>query len=300
MRPRARLSARITQLWCYPLKSAAGVRLERALLTRAGVEGDRNWMVTTPAGRFLTQRELPRLALIAASLTEEMLLLHERARPLPDERDARMSVLRVPLQCEGPRVPVAIWKDSCIGIDAGDEAAAWLTRFLQRDCRLVRFDPLQRRLSPRRWTGELEADNHFSDGFPLLVISEASLEDLNSRLPRPLPMNRFRPSIVLTGIDPYDEDRIDELMDGPLRLKMVKPCARCRITTTNQDTAEVEGEEPLATLRSYRYDRELNGVLFGQNAVVATGAGSLLRCGQDLQVRWKSSGAKAPSGPAAT
>lgn len=280
-------SARIAQLWCYPLKSAAGVALENALLTRMGLDADRSWMVITPSGRFLTQRELPRLALIAASLTEEALLLQERVGPQPLDRNARPPDLRVPLRCQGPRVPVTIWKDSCIGIDAGDEAAAWLRQVLRQECRLVRFDPEQRRLSSSRWTGPLEAENRFTDGFPVLVISEASLEDLNSRLARALPMNRFRPSIVLAGLEPYGEDRIDELICGPVRLKIVKPCARCKITTTNQDTAEVEGEEPLATLRSYRYDPELKGVLFGQNAIIVAGAGSVLRCGQDLQVRWK-------------
>ncbi len=288
------MSIRITQLWCYPLKSGAGVRLEQALLTAAGLDGDRSWMVTTPAGRFLTQREVPRLALVRPALRDDMLVLQAHVPtgpaspdPHPPDAEPRLPDLRVPLRGDGPRVEVQVWKDTCIGIDAGDEAAAWLGQLLQRDCRLVRFDPAQRRLSSRQWTGAIEAENLFSDGFPVLVISEASLEDLNSRLERPLPMNRFRPNIVIAGVDPYDEDRIDELRDGPLRLKIVKPCTRCKITTTNQDTAEVEGDEPLRTLKSYRYDPTLKGVLFGQNAVILAGAGSLVRRGQPLQVRWK-------------
>jgi MOSC domain-containing protein len=298
------MSIRITQLWCYPLKSGSGVALEQALLTAAGLDGDRSWMVITPAGRFLTQREVPRLALVRPALGADALLLQARAparsRAGPASAQPHLPDLRVPLRGDGRRVEVVVWKDTCVGIDAGDAAAAWLGQLLERDCRLVRFDPAQRRLSSRQWTGSIEAENRFSDGFPVLVISEASLEDLNSRLDRPLPMNRFRPNIVLAGVDPYDEDRIDELYDGPLRLKIVKPCTRCRITTTNQDTAEVEGDEPLRTLKSYRYDPQLKGVRFGQNAVIVAGAGSSLRCGQILQVRWKSAAAQARSGHATT
>jgi MOSC domain-containing protein len=272
----AAATVRIAQLWCYPLKSAAGIALDEARLTPAGLEADRSWMIVTPAGHFLTQREVPRLALISPALTADALQLRVRS-----------AVLTVPLHADGSRIPVRIWKDSCLGIDAGDEAAAWLGRLLQRECRLVRFDPAQRRLSSRHWSGALEAENRFTDGFPLMVLSEASLAELNTRLQSPLPMNRFRPNIVLAGIDPYEEDRIGELSDGALRLRLVKPCTRCRITTTNQRTAEVEGDEPLRTLKSYRYDATLKGVLFGQNALVVAGAGSLLARGQSLQVSWK-------------
>ncbi|HTW75546.1 MAG TPA: MOSC N-terminal beta barrel domain-containing protein [Steroidobacteraceae bacterium] len=281
------MSVRIAQLWCYPLKSAGGIALEQALLGASGLQADRSWMLTTPTGRFLTQREVPRLALIRPILDGDTLQLHALQPPGTPRPEPPLPDLRVPLQGDGRRVEVRIWKDGCLGVDAGDEAARWLARVLQRDCRLVRFDPARRRLSPRRWTGAIEAENRFSDGFPLLVISEASLEDLNSRLQRPLPMSRFRPNIVLAGAAAYDEDRIDELSDGPLRLKLVRPCARCRITTTNQETAELEGDEPLTTLKSYRYDAALRGVLFGQNALIVSGVGSLLRRGQSLQVRWK-------------
>ena len=198
-----------------------------------------------------------------------------------------LPVLRVPLGLEGLRVPVAIWKDTCPGIDAGDSPAAWLRQCLERECRLVRFDPACRRLSSMQWTGGLEAENRFSDGYPLLVIGRASLDDLNARLARALPMNRFRPNLVIDGLGPYDEDRIDELFDDSVRLKIVKPCARCTITTTEQSTGEVDGAEPLRTLKAYRHDPMLNGVRFGQNAIIVQGHGAALRRGQQLSVRWK-------------
>ncbi len=272
-----RSRARIASLHCYPLKSAAGVDLERAQLTPAGISRDREWMVVTPAGRFLTQRELPRMALIRPAVAEGALILTAPGLP----------TLRVPLERDGPRLPVVVWKDTCPAVDAGNEAAEWLTQCLERECRLVRFDPAHRRLSSMDWTGGREAENRFSDGYPLLIIGRASLEDLNSRLSRALPMNRFRPNIVIEGLAAFDEDRIDELIGDGVRLKIVKPCTRCKITTTEQSTGECEGDEPLRTLKSFRFDRNLKGVLFGQNAIIVQGDSATLHADQQLDVQWK-------------
>lgn len=271
------MSATIVALHCYPLKSARGLDLPQAQLTPAGIAHDRRWMLISASGRFLTQRELPRMALIQPRVSAGELLLQA-----PD-----MPPLRVPLEQAHRIVTVQVWKDECPALDEGDAAAQWCSRLLQRECRLVRFDPEHRRLSSRAWTGTIEAENRFSDGFPLLVISRASLADLNARLATPLPMNRFRPNIVLDGIGPYEEDQIDELFCDEVRLRIVKPCTRCRITTTDQARGELDGEEPLRTLKSYRYDAQLRGVLFGQNAVIVQGLNAVLRCGQTLQVRWK-------------
>jgi uncharacterized protein YcbX len=270
-------SARIESLHYYPLKSARAVELERALLTGAGFEDDRRWMLVTNSGRFITQRELPRLALLSPRLAPDALVL--AAPQLPP--------IAIPLSRLGERRRVTLWHDQCEAFDEGDEVAAWLCAFLGRECRLVRFDPTHRRLSERAWTGEFEAENRFSDGFPILALNIASLTDLNSRLASPLPLNRFRPNIVLAGLAPYEEDRIEELCGEGVRLKLVKPCTRCRITTTNQDTGEVEGDEPLRTLRGYRYDALLHGVCFGQNAIVIEGAGATLMRGQSLKIRWR-------------
>ena len=270
-------SARIAALHCYPVKSAAGVELGQALLTLAGFEDDRRWMLVTNAGHFITQRELPRLALLRPRVSPTALLL--AAPQLPQ--------ISIALGRQGQRRTVSVWQDHCEAFDEGDEVAAWLHAFLGLECRLVRFDPAQRRLSERAWTGQYQAENRFSDGFPLLALNAASLTDLNGRLAAPLPMNRFRPNIVLEGLQPYDEDRIDELCGTGVRLKLVKACTRCRITATNQDSGEVEGDEPLRTLRSYRYDALLHGVCFGQNAIVVEGAGATLRRGQLLAIRWR-------------
>ena len=270
-------SARVAALYYYPLKSGRGLELEEASLTIAGLEHDRRWMVTNAAGRFMTQRELPRLALLRPTLGADALLI---------DAPGAMT-LRVPFAQQGARRRVRIWDDQCTALDEGDAASHWLTAWLGRETRLVRFDPAERRLSSSHWTGSFEAENRFSDGFPLLVLSRASLTDLNARLNVKLPVDRFRPNLLLDGLDAYDEDRIEELRAEGVRLRIVKPCARCKITTTNQDRGEVEGVEPLATLKTYRYDATLKGVLFAQNTIVVEGAGRTLRRGQSLEVHWK-------------
>jgi uncharacterized protein len=270
-------SARIAALYYYPVKSARGIELEQATLTPAGFVDDRRWMLVNGAGRFLTQREWPRLALLQAAVSATALRLDAPGMP----------ALAILLSQQGTRRRVQIWNDHCDAFDEGDAAAAWLQQMLQTECRLVRFDPSQRRLSSSRWTGAHEAENRFSDAFPLLVLGAASLDDLNRRLGTPLPVNRFRPSVLLEGLQPYDEDDIVELCADGIRLQLVKACTRCKITTTNQQTGVPEGEEPLRTLRSYRYDAQLHGVCFGQNAIVVVGAGRTLHRGQQLEVRWR-------------
>jgi hypothetical protein len=262
----------LAALHLYPVKSCRGIALAEAAVTAAGLEHDREWMIVTPEGRFLTQREEPRLALVATALDPVALTLATE----------RAGSIAVPLGQRGEAREVTVWRDRCAAIDQGDEPARWFTELLGRPARLVRFDPRQRRVSDPAWTGGLDAQNRFSDGFALLALSRASLADLNARLGRPLPMDRFRPNLVLEGLPPYGEDGLGELVAGTVRLRRVKPCTRCVITTTDQFTGTVAGDEPLRTLRSYRWDAALRGVTFGQNLIVVAGAGARLRVGQEL------------------
>lgn len=263
----------LAALHVYPVKSCRGIQLAEATVGDAGLEHDREWMIVTPDGRFLTQRECPRLATVAVSLDGDALRLETPSH----------GGVSVPLDHRGAPLEVTVWRDRCRAFDQGDVAAAWLGDLLGRDARLVRFDPQRRRLSDLAWTGGLEAVNRFSDGFALLAISRASLQDLNSRLPAPLPMDRFRPNLELDSLPPYGEDQLGDLLAGPVRLRRVKPCARCVITTTDQATGSVAGDEPLRTLKTYRWDASLRGVTFGQNLIVVAGAGTRLRQGQSLQ-----------------
>jgi uncharacterized protein YcbX len=261
-------------LHVYPVKSCRGIALEEAPVTATGLEHDREWMVVTPGGRFLTQRELPRLALVGTRLEQRSLWLSApHAAPL-----------EIPLGHVGTPARVLVWRDHCAARDAGDAAARWLAEFLEREVRLVRFDAAHRRQSDPAWTGTARAYAQFADGYALLAISTASLDDLNARLPKPLPMNRFRPNLVLDGLPPYGEDTLGEFhVGGQVRLRAVKPCTRCAVTTTDQGTGAVDGAEPLRTLKTYRWNAGLRGVAFGQNVIVLAGAGTRLVRGMELR-----------------
>jgi uncharacterized protein len=268
----------ISALYVHPIKSCAGIGVREALLIETGLEFDRAWMVVDAHGRFLTQRELPRMALVVPTLKHTELVL----------RAPGMLALHLALDAVEAPTRVTVWKDEVAAYDMGDLAAQWFSDFLGRKCRLVRFDPEQKRLSNKQWTGDLDAENAFSDGYPVLVTSEASLADLNERLAKrgaaPVEMNRFRPNIVLSGLDAFGEDHLDEIRfdtpEGQVVLKLVKPCSRCTIPSVDPSTGE-QGHEPSDTLATYRADARLDGAItFAMNAVIVQGVECGLRAGQ--------------------
>ncbi|HZY19821.1 MAG TPA: MOSC N-terminal beta barrel domain-containing protein [Ramlibacter sp.] len=274
---------RIARLFVYPVKSCAGVEVAEAVLTTAGLDLDRAWMVVDAQGRGVTQRELPRMALVRPQLkTLEVVL-----------RAPGMLALHLAIDSVEAAVRVRVWDDEVPAYDMGDVAAQWFTDFLGQPLRLVRFDPDHRRLSNLKWTGGIEAPNQFSDGYPVLVTSEASLAGLNRRLAAaghaPVGMERFRPNIVLGGVEAHDEDRVDLLRvaGGAVVLKPVKPCPRCPIPNIDPATAQaspVVGD----TLQGYRQDARLGGaVSFGMNAIVLAGDDELLRVGQTVAGDWR-------------
>lgn len=267
----------LLRLLSYPVKSCRGSTTSAAVLDQAGLRWDRNWMIVDGTDRFVTQRSHPQLARIDCRIDAGLLTM---ACPgLPE------------LQIEPARVPalartVSIWGAAYRALDEGEHVAAWLSECLGGHYRLVRWDDAVARISDRSWTGSDIALNRFSDGFPLLVIGEASLADLNARLPEALPMNRFRPNLVLGGLQAYEEDHIETISAGNVSLRIVKPCTRCEITTTDQRTG-ARGEEPLRTLATYRSDPRVGGgITFGQNAIITHGIGETLREGMPFEVRW--------------
>ncbi|MFO7278241.1 MAG: MOSC N-terminal beta barrel domain-containing protein [Pseudomonadota bacterium] len=266
-------TATVEALFIYPLKSARAIPRERTVLGPAGFEWDRHWMVVNAQGRFLTQRTHPRLAVIETMLTDDALVL----------RAPGLSPLTVPCRPEGTPREVRIWDDTCTALDQGDEAAAWLGSVIGEPVRLVRVPATPGRRANPRYAGDVAAPVAFPDGFPLLVCNTASLEELNRRLPQPLPMTRFRPNIVLGGLQPFAEDRISEIRIGEAVLRLVKPCTRCAITGTDQVTGERSGD-PLPVLRTFRFDRALRGVTFGENAVIAAGVGATIERGTSCTV----------------
>ncbi len=275
----------VQALFVHPIKSCAGVSLDESLLIETGLEFDRAWMVVDPEGRFVTQRELPRMALIQPSLKTYDLIL----------RAPGMLALHLSLDTVEQPVRVTVWDDEVAAYDMGDLCARWFSDFLGRELRVVRFDPEQKRLSDKHWAGDIDAENAFADGFPLLVTSTASLAELNRRLlevgEQPVTMARFRPNLVLDGLEAHGEDHLDEITiqsdEGPVRLRLVKPCARCPIPDVDPITAET-GHQVGDVLLTYRADARLSGKLtFGMNAVIVEGIDRALRVGMTGAATYK-------------
>jgi uncharacterized protein YcbX len=243
---------RLSEIHIYPIKSARGISLTSARVDIRGLEHDRRWMVVDERGKFLTQRSVPRMALIRVELRPAHLVVTA----------AGMEDLLLPLRPESGRtVRVHVWDDSLDAMDTGEEAAVWFTEMLSRQCRLVFMPDQAERLANPKYAPQKTLVS-FADAFPFLLISRASLDDLNSRLAEPVPMNRFRPNVVLDGCDAYEEDTWASLRIGNIGFRVAKACSRCTVPTVNQDTG-VRGSEPIRTLGTYR---TMNGkIYFGQN-----------------------------------
>lgn len=265
----------LSALFVHPIKSCAGIAVRDSLLIETGLEFDRAWMVVDGRGEMLTQRELPRMALIQPTLRHHDVVL----------RAPGMLTLHLALDTVEERTRVRVWDDVIKAYDMGALAGQWLSDFLGRPgLRLVRFDPEEERLSSRQWTGDIEAQNTFTDGFPLLVVSMASLAELNRRLAAAghdaVTMQRFRPNLVLDGLagaalDAHAEDFVDTLEidapEGPVVLKLVKPCSRCTIPDIDLLSA-AQGHAVADTMSAYRANPIVSGGLtFGMNAVIVSG-----------------------------
>ena len=279
------LSCTLHSLYVHPVKSCAGIAVHRSLLLETGLEFDRSWMLVDERAEFVTQRELPRLSLVQPTLRHDDLVL----------RAPGMLALHLALDRVDSALSVRVWDDWVPAWDMGALAAQWFSDFTGRPLRLARFDPEHRRLSDRRWTGVHEAQTAFADGFALLVTSTASLAELNRRLQQqgatPVEMARFRPNLVLDGIEAHDEDHVDRLEidtpQGTVQLALVKPCARCTIPGVDPQTG-VQGFEVIDALAAYRSDPRVDGAAtFGMNAIVVGGVEHQLAVGQACRARFK-------------
>ena len=294
--PAADLTARIDQLFIYPVKSCAGMALTESTLCEFGLDLDRAWMVVDAHGEFVSQRELPRMALVTPKLKSNELIL----------RAPGMLALHVNIDAVEQPAQVKVWDDVVNAYDMGDVAAQWFTDFLSltdaglpganaAKYRMVRFDPDHKRLSSLKWTQGREALNQFADGFPLLVTSSASLGVLNDKLAAAgqarVTMARFRPNVVLSGVQAHDEDRLAQLQifteSGPVTLALVKPCARCPIPNIDPATAQ-SSPEVGDMLQSYRQDARVEGqITFGMNAITVEGFDAVLRVGQTVTANFR-------------
>ncbi|MCW8988344.1 MAG: MOSC domain-containing protein [Gammaproteobacteria bacterium] len=243
----------VSRLSIYPVKSCRGISQYSSYVEEFGLKNDRRWMVVDEHGVMLTQRKIARMCLIQPELNATGLTLAAES----------MLQLQVDVPLATQTYTVKVWKDECLAYDAGDEAAHWLSQFLSTKCRLVYFPADEFRQVDLDYArvGDKTA---FSDGFPLLLISQASLDDLNQRLVIPVPMSRFRPNLVVAGCEAYAEDSWKKIQIGSITCRIVKPCSRCVIPSINIETAERE-EEPTKTLISYR--KRDNKIYFGQNVI---------------------------------
>lgn len=278
----------IENLYIYPVKSLQGISLPKAELTVRGFRYDRNWMITDQNGHFLTQRKIPAFATLQVQVTEGGIRLTSGSGdPFDVLFDSKEKELR----------DTEIWSDHCKALDEGDEVSDWLTDTLGTvkgsRLRLVRIhDGYRRMVDPAHLRQGENPHTAFADGYPYLVTSVSSLNRLNEKLieagAEAVPMDRFRPNIVISGPEPFSENRIDELAsaDGHWRLGLRKPCKRCKVTTVDQTAGTISNPaEPLRTLTKMQTVPELHGAYFGQNAILLSGEGGMVRVGDRLTAK---------------
>jgi len=278
--------AQITDLFIYPVKSLKGIALNESMTALRGLQYDREWMVTTSDYEFITQREIPLMSMIEVSIDPDTLTLSSKNN----------TKFQVPLLLSSTTViKASVWGDICDAYDEGDDVSLWLTsalgQYKGKSLRLVRFASQGLRPVPSKYLEGMEAQSAFSDQFPYLITSWESLEKLNKGLikngSQVAEMDRFRPNIVVKGIDNLEKKTSQNLLchksgyDFGLR----KPCKRCKIITINQDNGKIDNpKEPLATLTSLRFSDEIKGAFFGQNAILLSNKNYILKVGDELSI----------------
>jgi len=245
----------LTEINIYPVKSMAGIALQSSAIDAMGLQYDRRWMVVSPQGKFITQRSHPQMALIQPSLNKGQLTLssfglEDHIVPLANSKSAYKSV--------------QVWRDTVRARHLSDTTDHWLKHTIGEDCHLVYIDDQEMRQCDLTYAKQGDRTG-FADGFPLLLISRASLDNLNSKLKKPVTMQRFRPNLVVSGCDAFAEDCWTSMQINSLSFKIVKPCSRCVITTVDPKLGLVTTSEPLQTLASYR--KRDNKIYFGQNII---------------------------------
>ena len=261
----------LSHLFIYPIKSLGGISLTEAQVEERGLQYDRRWMLTDPNGHLLSQRDIPQMALLDVEIRTHSLRVIHRQQPIPP--------LDIPLTPpQSSLTLVTVWDDTFEVVPVGQEADEWFSAVLGTPSRLMYLPNHSLRRVDEKYVPE-PLNVSFADGYPLLIIGQASLDGLNARLTEPLPMNRFRPNLVFTGGEPHAEDTWSEFQVGTISFRGVKPCGRCVMTTIDQQTAE-KGAEPLKTLATYR--RNGHKILFGQN-LVALSTGKI-RVGDKIEL----------------
>jgi uncharacterized protein len=264
----------ISDLFVYPVKSCAGLRMQEVSIVPTGFAFDRNWMVVDADGNFVTQREYPTLALVKPQLNGGITLSAPGMAPLQVSADGG----------DEP-VTITLFGESHSAVATTPEADAWFSQYLGGPFRLVKCDPAKLRKGGVQYPERDDAPTSFVDNYGVLVISQASHASLNQKLAQAVPMNRFRPNIVVAGIDEHEEDYFTNARSGAVALRFINPCYRCSLTSIDQQSA-TPGLDVLPTLSTYRYDEAAKGVKFGAYAAISAGIGSQLKVDSDLDVDW--------------
>jgi uncharacterized protein YcbX len=270
-------NATLSEINIYPIKSLGGISLSETLVEVCGPRYDRRWMLADAQGRFITQREFPKMATLQLSVNENHLNV-----------TAGDESLDIPFDTEtvGNEIGVEVWGSFFTAETGYPQASQWFSDILGTNCQLVRMNQNSNRaVNPDYAVNKLKDKVSFADGYPYLLIGEGSLSDLNSKLATPVPMNRFRPNLVVSGVDPFAEDGWKKIRVGSTIFHFVKPCARCVMTTIDQQTGIPEGKEPLKTLATYRTVKKdgENKILFGQN-LIAENTGDTIRVGDSVEI----------------
>lgn len=261
----------VSQLFIYPVKSLGGISVSSAIITASGFKYDRKWMLVDKDLRCLTQRELPAMALLQVELTRGGLKVFHKEKP-------NCSIL-IPFSSENSETfIVKIFDETCDATSVSRVIDEWFSKMLSINCKLVYFPDTSARVVDKQYAINNETTN-FTDGYPFLMLGQASLDDLNMRLAEKLPVNRFRPNIVFTGGQPYEEDSMAHFIINKIHFNGVKLCARCVITTVDQDKG-VNSKEPLRTLATYR--QKNNKIYFGQNLLA--GEKGIISIGDAIQI----------------
>jgi uncharacterized protein YcbX len=244
----------LSQIWIYPVKSLRGIELQSALVEARGLQYDRRWMIVNEDGRMLTQRDFPVMARITTSIEAQLTLAFEATQ------------IQVPLKLEGERRRVTVWRDEVMAVDCGDEVAYFLSNILGQSARLVWMPNDSNRLVDKAFAHNDEVTS-FSDGFPFLIMGEATVNDLNDRIisngDEPIEATRFRPNFLFSGGQPLDEENWARFTIGEIEFEAIKPCSRCTVTTIDQNSGLRMGVEPLKSLKDYR--KFGSAVYLGQN-----------------------------------
>jgi uncharacterized protein len=265
----------ISELFVYPVKSCAGVRMSEVSIVPTGFDLDRTWMVVDADGTFVTQREHPKLAPVTPRMDNSGVTLSAPG----------MEELHLSANGAGEGVSIILFGEKHGAMATTADADAWFTRYLGTPCRLVKRDPQTLRQGGVQYPVRDAAPTSFVDNYGILVISQASHAALNQKLTEAVPMNRFRPNIVVTGIDEHEEDYFTNARCGDVALRFVNPCYRCSLTSIDQQSGTAS-TDVLPVLQTYRYDEAAKGVKFGAYAAVSGGVGARLRVDSDLAVDW--------------